>query len=109
MTTPAPEATIHEPTAAELAARPRSMRWDVAEKCWLWNDQTLRQWTPRPDAYDVVRAAIQKQIPAVALARKLRVSIPTLHKFAAGGDVLPIVVQGIAHSVAAIADLTEEL
>ena len=96
------------PSDEQLAQRPGGMRFDRAEKCWLWTDPERRQWQPRPNTPQVVAAAIRTW-NARLVARKIGVSIQTIYALAGGFSVLSITMIGVSHQLHLLADIGEEL
>jgi hypothetical protein len=93
-----------EPSAKELAERPRSMRFDPVQLVWGWIDEMRRRWSPRPTFCEVVDLAL-RLAPARAVATKLGVSPQTAAKMAADLDVHLMIRDGAARRLPEFVDL----
>jgi hypothetical protein len=104
-----PAGGADEPSAEELARRPKRMQWDPKLGCWMWMDPLRREWCDRPNAHDMARAALEEW-GAARPAKKANVSVQTLIKVAAGFDnVLAMSVFMVAHAGAGFAELGLEM
>jgi hypothetical protein len=92
------------PSDREIAARPKSLRFDSAERCWMWDDETRRRWSARPCLADVMHLALQLA-PARAVGAKVGVSPQTAIKLAADLEVHMMIMAGAAARLPDLVDL----
>jgi len=98
---------VEEPSAAVLAKCSRAMRWNIAEACWVWVDETRRRWDARPTISVVLGAAV-RQYGAKPVAKKLEVAPQTVLAIIAG-TALMMSSYTVGHRLGQLRDLTEEL
>jgi hypothetical protein len=98
-------ATIEDmPSDREIAGRPKSQRFDGAERCWGWSDEIRRRWSARPGLDEVLHLALQLA-PARAVGAKIGVSPQTAIKLAADLEVHMMIMAGAAARLPDLVDL----